>query len=979
MTEPLAACPTCGATLAPDATHCPRCGSPVGAGAPLAPDDPAAAARAEGELEERLRAALSPNFLLVRRIGTGGMGSVYLARDPVLKRLVAVKVLAPALASNPDQRARFEREAQAVAGLSHPNVVAIFGVGELDDGTPYFVMQYVGGKSIADRIEEDGPFPVDEARRILGEVAAALAVAHAHGIIHRDIKPGNILYDDQSGRALVTDFGIAAVVRRKRSGDDSRLTKPGTSVGTPRYMSPEQLAADEVTEQTDVYALGLLGYELLTGEGPFTTTSPQELIAAQLRDTPKPVSRVRDDIDPELDALISACLAKDPARRPTAVEIARRLAPGGGVLLEWPPPGLDALHGDLFEVSRWLWAADLLLAAAFLSLIAFGPQLATTISSFSTLSLWLAGIGGVALLVIGLRRLIRLGGEAAAAVRLGFGWATVLEALADRRGDGGNLITGSREYAALDAPARARLRRGRVVSLASVLLGALLPVPLMVLWVRLGSGGLAGGDAVAPLILGPSVALLVVSAWVERRERRAVRSQRARLERGRPRVSVARLVEPWYTSFERVRQGQSMGRGPTGRAPAGRIATLGAVAVVLLCAILLAPVTIIGTFGPAIWQAVSFSRISNLRDQIRLEQTSARWGVMPDSAITPLDAGRAYFALAGAARRGAPAGFPEHPLPEVLPFDSLPGSWLAAFVANPDTLWARAERGFPPATRDTLRRVAAFAGFAALDTVARARAVDYLGARFVMPFPDSAAVERLPIPRFETTKLLINANLARAAYLLSIGRTADAERAIRELISFGLRLMDGTTLLETRLGVLAVHTGREALIEFYTVVGRRPEAHALRAAYDSLASVLQERDAATTTAALGSIPTASDEEREMIRVVLDTTAVRGLRWSMAHALALAPCTDLRSLIFGPDAELRAVFADAKRSLARYQSEGAFFDRMMHAASDGPGFRRREGVFGPVLQDAARVTGTLLGNRRLPGCTAWLVAALSRER
>src|SRR6185295_7878104 len=154
----------------------------------------------KAELEQRLRAALAPELELLRPIGAGGMAEVFLAREAALKRVVAVKVLSVELADSPEARARFEREAQAVASLSHPNIVAVHRVGKLDDGTPYFVMQFVEGRSMSDRLVQDGPLSVDETRRILGEVASALATAHSAGIIHRDIKPANILHEESTGR-----------------------------------------------------------------------------------------------------------------------------------------------------------------------------------------------------------------------------------------------------------------------------------------------------------------------------------------------------------------------------------------------------------------------------------------------------------------------------------------------------------------------------------------------------------------------------------------------------------------------------------------------------------------------------------------------------------------------------------------------------------------------------------------------------------
>jgi serine/threonine-protein kinase len=158
---------------------------------------------------------------------------------------------------------RFEREAQSAASLSHPNIVAIYRVGRLSNDLPYFIMQYVKGRTMADRIKAKGALPLDEARRAIGEVASAVAAAHQKGIVHRDIRPGNVLYEEDSGRALLADFGIAAIVASGDMGESARLTRTGELVGDPSYMSPEQLMGMEVTERSDVYAIGLLGYELV--------------------------------------------------------------------------------------------------------------------------------------------------------------------------------------------------------------------------------------------------------------------------------------------------------------------------------------------------------------------------------------------------------------------------------------------------------------------------------------------------------------------------------------------------------------------------------------------------------------------------------------------------------------------------------------------------------------------------------------------
>jgi serine/threonine protein kinase len=281
-------------------------------------------------LETRLRDAIAPKYYLVRRLGAGGMGSVYLALEPALRRTVAVKVLAPELSADREARLRFEREVHAVAALVHPNVIAIHGMGELDDGTPWFVMQYVNGRSMAARVATDGPLPVAEARRVIGGVASALAAAHAKGIIHRDIKPENILYDDELGRALISDFGIAAVRSPLGGMPDVKLTAAGAAIGTPEYMSPEAMLAEPVTDRTDVYALGLMAFELLAGRPAFSAKTQHALIMAHLSEIPARLSTVRSDVDAQLDDLVAACLSKDAAARPSALEVAAVCAPSDG-------------------------------------------------------------------------------------------------------------------------------------------------------------------------------------------------------------------------------------------------------------------------------------------------------------------------------------------------------------------------------------------------------------------------------------------------------------------------------------------------------------------------------------------------------------------------------------------------------------------------------------------------------------------------
>jgi serine/threonine-protein kinase len=274
-------------------------------------------------LPSRLSLALGGMYTLEGEIGRGGMGVVYRARDERLQRRVAIKVLPPELAFQSDIRERFTREAQTAARLSHPHIVPIHTVGE-GQGLVYFVMGYVDGESVAGRIKRRGKLPVEEARRIMKETADALSAAHSLGVIHRDIKPDNILLEGTRGRVMVTDFGIAKALSQ---ASGATLTGAGVAIGTPSFMSPEQAAGEkEIDGRSDLYSLGIVAYQMLTGELPFYAPTVAGILMKQITEAAPDLRTRRPDAPEDLALAVSRCLEKDPENRwPTADSLRRSL------------------------------------------------------------------------------------------------------------------------------------------------------------------------------------------------------------------------------------------------------------------------------------------------------------------------------------------------------------------------------------------------------------------------------------------------------------------------------------------------------------------------------------------------------------------------------------------------------------------------------------------------------------------------------
>jgi len=597
--------------------------------------------------------------------------------------------------------------------------------------------------------------------------------------------------------------------------------------------------------------------------------------------------------------------------------------------------------------------------------------------SFGTTLLLVASVVGLGALTVAARVTLQLSMVATRAVRGGFAWLTVLETLADPHADTGNVIAGAGEFAGLTAEVRSRLRTFRVVRAVALVLGSALSLPTLVLIVVLGSAGV--GPNAAWLALLPPIAALLVAGRLRGIEKRLASPQSRETKRHGPEQDLTRLSHAWYESFESARHGQRMGRGPVGRPGVGRGIAWAVVVPTVAGGVAVTLLVTVGAIGPSLWQGVAKVHGTHHRAEV-----ARPFGILKDSSITPLQAGRAFAAL----NPDPPDGvFPPLPRPQLgpmpwhnpLPPGSFPTAQSLHFLGpNHLTILEAATRGFSPAEMNYLERLAHADVWPFFATVARAPAVDLLGGRFKIPFPDSANSFDLPVMRFAGTKELAYAAASRAAWFLARGQRDSAETSLREVISFGFALKDGgSTSIDALVGGVIVGIGRSNLDQLYTLTGNRL-GNRLRARWDSATTVAEEVAAVAARAdEAGSRPPASTEalRSQVLDAAGDARNTRSIRMEMLGALGMSPCTNLRELVFGPNTDVEDVFADARKRLARFASDSALIDmllvgpervRFINLDWATPGLAQR------MVMGASDVTGAVLANRRLPGCARLLL-------
>lgn len=705
------------------------------------------------------------------------MGEVYLARDPLLRRTVAIKLLRGDLVADGAARGRFLQEARIIAGLDHPHIIGIHSVGELPDGSPFYVMDYVDG-DLSDVIPAAGLASPREAKRIVAALASALEAAHSAGVLHLDVKPSNVLYDAEHREAKLSDWGVAALMVQPGE-DESSASSTGLIVGSPGYMSPEQVEGEGIGPASDLYALGVLAFELLTGQRPFRGSTAPAIVAAQLRSVPEPVATLRDDVDAEFSDLIARCLSRRPHRRPTAEEVAARLRAHRGGALEWPPPGLDTLVGEGPPLGRrlvfWLGATAVtvssLMQGTALARADVGLHLATVAAALLGALLAIATLLRSAPLLVAIWR----------ARRSGYDWLTLIDVIADPRGNSGAIIGGSGSFAGL-APST----RLRVVGLRR-----------FVLFGGVGSALLLASALCILALLGPVFSVMqIATLWAVALGGLAAGAAVDRMTSTRPRLAAERvyrsrgpaLVEAWYRSFERLHL--SGARRRRARSRLRTVATLGGL-VALMCtlALLALPSLIVGLSG-RFADALLVESLGQFSRELNETRQLAQWGGLTLVPHSESDGGALLWSTLS---RASDAGFSvgPHQTPSrswrdlVIPLSPEAGRRPAQVR---DSLFHMAVSGLSPEHVQWIESIVSDPRVEEFERVARSGSVDLTshmwGARDLVEIGLVGPGRGMP----DGWELMTVAGELEAALLLHRGDPAAADEKLRESLTVAWRL-----------------------------------------------------------------------------------------------------------------------------------------------------------------------------------------------
>jgi len=934
-------CPECSASTPEGANRCPTCGAALVA-TPTTESLPGTGIQVDVDaLQVEIADSIAPQYELLKPLGAGGMGAVFLAREPALKRLVAVKVLTPQLASDARARARFEREARAAAALSHPNIVRVYAVGTTrTQGLPYIVMQYVQGPTLALWMTQRRRVGERDARRVIGEVASALAAAHVRDLVHRDVKPSNVLLEMETGRPFVVDFGVSAAL--SRASDETKLTATGAVVGTPVYMSPEQASGDTISAKSDVYSLGVMAYELLTGEPPFQASTAMGWAAAHLRDTPTPVGRARRGLSPELARIVDRCLSKDPDQRPSAADVARGFLPTLDTEIEWPPPGLAPFRGR----GRTLGMMSLVVAAAgiwTLFALAFTPDvlrvhpgwLSTyqsliegagggtgtpigTGAASSAVTMWqMLTVLGAAGFLLGLVAFLLQGArvvtDAARHLRLGWHPLTVVDVAVDDDGNSGLLVAGTREFASLDRADRRRVLRARRLQSGASLFAGVWVGGVILVWFAIlaitgdaDGYGLAVGSGLWYVAMLPTllvVTLGLVGAIVEARILGPLRRRRT-YEAG------IDELQGWYRALP-----PDAALAPLYWAPA-RATVLGvqiSLIVLGLAAATAVAEAVLATFaageatrrtGTAMAELSSTLAEVHARDPLgQLREVLTPY--MPERTV-PYDSAARLLA-----RRlmGADNVEPLEDIPAPLPRLRLADGDRSQSV---ERLFLDAIAGrIPDDTLRILEQLATHPRLLAMRRLALVDSLQFLDAWLDRPLADYQSWWGMPWPRVGGVRMAALANAAVAAMATGRGRFRDAEERLGEDAAVYMAMLDDPTSLA---GLVAARELRSTVLRPLAVLeqrrGNTEQARRLREAAQSIQSLL---DAFRLLGAVGFAADPADLSTYS-DLVLDQTLPPGWRIGYFGAVWVGACTNPREILLGPDPRRREAALRAAQAM-----------------------------------------------------------------